>query len=122
MSSSSPFARTTSFKKGTPKPKNSGRTRGARNKTTLALREAALFAAEACGQDGRGTNGLVGFLTSLAQHQPAVFGRLLEKILPMQTSCEQTTTGRLTAAEAATRLRERGLPVPSSLVETGTSR
>jgi hypothetical protein len=114
----SPLARTTSFKKGTPKPSNSGRTKGKRNKTTLVLREAALFAAEACGEDGKGKNGLVGFLMSLAQHQPAVFGRLLEKILPMQASSDRATTGRLSAAEAATRLRERGLPVPSPLVDT----
>jgi hypothetical protein len=113
----SQLARTTSFKKGTPKPSNSGRTKGTRNKATLVLREAALFAAEACGEDGRGKNGLVGFLTSLAQRQPAVFGRLLEKILPMQAGSEPTTPGGLTAAEAATRLRERGLPVPSPLVD-----
>ncbi|MEY9401747.1 hypothetical protein ABIF66_002938 [Bradyrhizobium japonicum] len=116
-SGNSPFARTTTFKKGTPKPSNSGRTKGTRNKTTLVLREATLFAAEACGEDGRGKNGLIGFLTSLAQHQPALFGRLLEKILPMQASSDRATTGRLTAAEAATSLREQGLPVPSPLVE-----
>lgn len=108
--SNSHLARTTLFKKGNSKPKNSGRTRGSRNKTTLVLREAALYAAEACGEDGMGKNGLVGFLMSLAQNQPAVFGRLLVKILPMKTSCEQTVTGRLTMAEATTRLRERGLP------------
>ncbi|MCK1409539.1 hypothetical protein [Bradyrhizobium sp. 76] len=92
----SQLARTTSFKKGTAKPAKSGRMKGTRNKTTLVLREAALFAAEASGEDGRGKNGLVGFLTSLAQHEPAVFGRLLEKILPMEA--------------AATERRQAGLP------------
>ncbi|MCK1732952.1 hypothetical protein IVA79_03030 [Bradyrhizobium sp. 138] len=112
-SGNSSLARSTSFKKGTRKPTNSGRTKGARNKTTLILKEAALLAAEACGEDGKGTNGLVGFLTSLAQQQPAVFGRLLERILPMQFRNKAETTGVLSADEAAQRLRERGLPVPS---------
>ena len=110
----SPLARTTSFKKGTPKPPKSGRRKGGRNKTTMALREAALVAAGLCGQDGKGKGELVGYLRMLAREQPAVFARLLVKILPMQ-SAEIDGTKRYTPAEAATRLRERGLPVPPAL-------
>ena len=95
-SCSSSRARSTSFKKGMPKPTNSGRTKGTRNKTTLVLKEATLLAAEACGADGKGNRGLVGYLTALAQQHPAIFARLLAKLLPMQTSAE---TGRGKSAD-----------------------
>jgi hypothetical protein len=111
----SPLARTTSFKKGTPKPSNSGRRKGAHNKTTMALREAALVAAGLCGQDGKGKGELIGYMRMLAREQPAVFARLLVKILPMQSTAEIDGTKRYTPAEAAARLRERGLPVPQAL-------
>ena len=80
----------------------------------MALREAALVAAGLCGQDGKGKGELVGYLRMLARGHPAVFARLLVKILPMQ-SAEIDGAKRYTPAEAATRLRERGLPVPPAL-------
>jgi len=112
-SGNSSLTRSTSFKRGARKPKNSGRVKGTRNKTTLLLKEATVLAAEACGEDGRGKNGLIGFLTTLARQQPKAFGRLLEKILPMQPRGDLQTGGLLTAEQAAERLTERGSSVPS---------
>jgi hypothetical protein len=46
-----------------------------------------------------------------------VFGRLLAKILPTQVDAGNDSKKFYTPAEAAERLRERGLPVPPTLVE-----
>lgn len=81
------------------------------------LKEATLVAAELCGQDGKGKGQLVGYFMMLAREHPAVFGRLLLKILPMQSVAEIDGTKRYTPSEAAARLRERGLPVPPTLGE-----
>src|SRR3982074_3296129 len=72
------------FAKGAPKPANAGRAKGKRNKTTIMLKEAILTAAELCGQDGRGKDGMVGYLKMLAVKERGLFSRLLEKVLPMQ--------------------------------------
>jgi hypothetical protein len=112
------LARTTSFKKGTPKPPNSGRSKGTRNKSTPLLKEATLAAANLCGQDGNGKGQLIGYLRMLAREHPAVFARLLAKILPTQIDAGGTDSKKLyTPAEAAEHLRKRGLPVPPTLCE-----
>jgi hypothetical protein len=103
------------FKKGDKKPPGAGRARGTPNKRTAILRDAILQAAELVGQDGKGKNGLTGYLMMLAQREKAVYARLLEKVLPMQVRVRDETT-TYTPAEAAERLRERGLPVPASLL------
>jgi hypothetical protein len=113
----SPLARSTSFQKGMPKPPNSGRAKGKRNRTTVMLKEAILTAAELCGQDGKGKDGMVGYLKMLAVKERALFTRLLEKVLPMQLNVEDKTVKMYSAEEAAQRLRERGLPVPPSLLQ-----
>jgi hypothetical protein len=81
----------------------------------MMLKEATLAAASLCGQDGNGKGELVGYLRMLAREQPAVFARLLEKILPMQINAENDGRKLYTPGEAAKRLRERGLPVPPRL-------
>ena len=108
----SPLARTTSFKKGTPKPPNSGRSKGTCNRSTPLLKEAVLAAANLCGQDGNGEGEIVGYFTMLATKHPAVFARLLAKILPTQIDAGAEDRKLYTRAEAAEHLRERGLPVP----------
>lgn len=105
------------FIKGAPKPPNAGRPRGKRNKTTLMLKEAILTAAELCGADGRGKDGMVGYLKMLAVKERALFTRLLERVLPMQLNVKDTTDKIMTPEEAAQQLRDRGLPVPPSLLE-----
>jgi hypothetical protein len=109
------------FVKGAPKPPNAGRAKGKRNRTTVMLKEAILTAAELCGQDGKGKDGMVGYLKMLAVKERALFTRLLEKVLPMQLNVEDKTVKTYSAEEAAQRLRERGLPVPPSLIELGAA-
>lgn len=66
------------------RPKTGGRTAGTPNKTTAALKDAILAAAEAVGHDGNGKEGLTGYLKFLAAGEPKAFAGLLGKVLPMQ--------------------------------------
>jgi hypothetical protein len=93
-----------------------GRAKGQRNRTTVMLKDAVLKAATLIGQDGKGKNGLTGYLMMLAVKERAVYARLLEKVLPMQLELKDKTAPQYTAEEAVARLRERGLPVPNSLL------
>jgi len=103
------------FAKGNP-----GKPKGAKNKFGVKLKEAILEAAERSGRDGKGKDGAVGYLVWLSRSEPAVFGRMLEKVMPLQIDVKDKTD-RLTPAEAIERLRERGLPVPSSLTSLAES-
>lgn len=105
------------FVKGTPRPPNTGRAKGTRNRTTTMLKDAILTAATLLGQDGKGKDGLVGYLKMLAVKERAVYARLLEKVLPMQVHVEDKTSTKYTAEEAVQRLRERKLPVPPALLQ-----
>jgi hypothetical protein len=64
-----------------PKPPNAGkgRPKGIPNKTTTALKEAILRAAEDAGGDG----GIVGYLTQQAHKNPTAFMAILGKVLPL---------------------------------------
>jgi hypothetical protein len=96
---------------------NPGRAKGVRNRTTKLLKEAILEAATLIGQDGRGKGGLTGYLMMLATKERAVYARLLEKVLPMQVHIEDRTVKVYSTEEAAQKLRERGLPVPPTLLQ-----
>jgi hypothetical protein len=102
----------TTFAKGNP-----GKKPGTQNKITVKLKEAILEAAERSGSDGKGKDGTVGYLKWLSRAEPAVYGRMLEKLLPMQLDVKDTTNKPLTPEEAVERLKERGLPVPQSLID-----
>lgn len=65
-------------------PKSPGRPKGVPNKTTQALREAILLAAEAVGEDGAGKGKLKGYCKFLARNEPKAFAGLLGKVLPLQ--------------------------------------
>jgi threonine aldolase len=65
------------FVKGAPKAKTAGRARGTPNRTTVLLKQAIIDAAEQVGLDGRGKEGLVGYLKMLALTEKAVYARLL---------------------------------------------
>lgn len=108
--------RSNAFKKGTPKPPSSGRAKGTRNRTTVLLKDAILKAATLVGHDGKGKDGLIGYLKMLAVRERPVYARLLEKVLPMQVHVQDQTTRLLTPEEAAEKLRARGLPVPQNLL------
>jgi len=60
-----------------------GRPRGALNKTTTALKEAILLAAEEVGYDRQGEDGLTGYLRKVAEDDVKAFSSLLGKVLPM---------------------------------------
>lgn len=65
-----------------------GRAKGTPNKTTKALKDAILMAAEATGCDGKGKDGLVGYLKHVAASDVKAFSMLLGKVLPMQITGE----------------------------------
>ena len=60
-----------------------GRKAGVPNKITRTLKEAILYAAEMAGEDGKGKDGLEGFLARQAQANPKSFMSLLGRVLPM---------------------------------------
>jgi transcriptional regulator of met regulon len=53
-----------------------GRTQGAKNKATSAFAVAFMLAAQQVGEDGRGRNGVVGYLSRIARTEPKLFFRL----------------------------------------------
>lgn len=67
------------------KPPNAGKGRkaGVPNKTTAALKDAILAAAERSGGDLKGKDGLVGYLKRVADEDMKAFSGLLGKVLPM---------------------------------------
>ena len=100
------------FKKGQP---GLGRPKGVKNKLGVLIKEAIVTALEKSGRDGKGKDGAVGYFVWLSRNEPAVFGGLVGKVLPMQLEVKDKTDNKYTPAEAIERLRERGLPVPPSL-------
>lgn len=104
------------FKKGNP---GGGRKPGSPNKVTAQLKHAIVEAAAMVGFDGEGMQGLHGYLARLAIKEPQVFGRLLEKLLPLQLtgSFQHTDRKYETMEDLALALKERGLPPPSRLID-----
>lgn len=70
--------------KRTPPAAGKGRPKGTPNKTTALLKDALLIAAEQAG----GKAGLVGYLRTQANENPAAFLSLLGKVLPLQVTGE----------------------------------
>lgn len=62
----------------------SGRKKGVPNKLTSNLKEAILAAAQDVGQDGKGKDGLQGYLRHVAAVDVKAYSTLLGKVLPMQ--------------------------------------
>jgi len=67
-----------------------GRPKGLPNKTTALLKDAILQAADQAGADGRGKDGLVGYLKARALDTPGPFLALLGKVLPVQVNATVT--------------------------------
>lgn len=65
-----------------------GRPAGIQNKTTRTLKEAILLAAEQVGQDGKGKDGLTGYLRRVAQEDVKAYSSLLAKVLPLTIAGE----------------------------------
>jgi hypothetical protein len=86
-----------------PPPKGGSR-KGIPNKTTGALKEAILKAAELTGLDGKGKEGLVGYLKRVAQEDVKAFSGLLGKVLPLQITGEGGGPIVITATDTDERL------------------
>jgi hypothetical protein len=65
-----------------------GRPKGAVNKTTAALKDAILIAAEREGEDGKGKGKLTGYLRRVAREDVKAFSSLLGRVLPLQVTGE----------------------------------
>ena len=76
------------FKKGDGR---GGRPKGAPNKTTRALKEALIFAAEKSKHSK--THDLEGYLMYLADEKPELFVPLLGKLLPLQVKAKNEDVG-----------------------------
>lgn len=74
--------------KQTQRKAGPGRPKGSPNKTTAALKEAILLAAEQVGEDGEGYDGLTGYLRRVAKEDVKAFSGLLGKVLPYQLTGE----------------------------------
>lgn len=99
------------FAKGNP-----GKPRGRLTSMKFRVKEAVLEAAERSGRDGRGKDGMVGYLVWLSRNEPGIFGRLLMKVMPTEVELADRRS-TLTPSEAADRLRQRNIPVPPLLLE-----
>lgn len=100
--------------------KKGGREKGMPNKVTVLLKEAILTAAEMEGDNQKGRDGVVGYLRTLARREPAVYGRLLEKLLPYQLTGKDGSPMQMvhtTKDQLRERFKERGLPMPPSLID-----
>ena len=106
------------FKKGQKPPAKAGRPKGVPNRTTTLLKEAVLLAAYLEGRDGKGKDGLTGYLRMIAKKYPQSYVQLLNRVLPLQVNASfsatvKTITVTMTAKEAAEIYAEtlRGAPM-----------
>ena len=97
-----------------------GRAPGQQNKTTKAMKEALILAAEKVGSDGKGKDGLVGYLERLARREPRSFASLLGKLLPFQITGKDGMPLSVmfrTKEEVIKEMQDRGLPIPPSVFD-----
>ena len=92
-----------------------GRKRGTPNKATREYREALIEVANQIGSDGKGKEGLIGYLTVIAMYHPTVFVRMLGAMIRSGGASEPDEPEpdepeRLTIEEAKAELRKAGYP------------
>jgi hypothetical protein len=86
------YVRKTPASKDRPQNKNlsktggPGRPRGVQNKVTTLIKEAVVLAAQLEGSDGKGKDGLVGYLRTAARKNRNAFIGLMGRVLPMQVT------------------------------------
>lgn len=100
--------------------KTGGRKKGTPNKVTVILKDGIMTAMEELGQDLKGKDGVIGFLKRMAIRKPEQFMRLVEKLLPYQLTGKDGGPMQMihkTREELVQRMKERGLPVPQSLMD-----
>ena len=103
----------------TPKLRNGnqigpGRQPGSKNKVPMMLRDAILVAARELGADGKGKDGLVGYLKKIARKNPVAYITLLRAVLPLtvraEVNIDETVTYR-SSQEVREELQRRGVPI-----------
>lgn len=93
-----------------------GRPPGATNKVPTVLKEAILLAAELEGWDGKGFDGLTGWLRHLAREDIRSFAMLVGKVLPYSIQAEREVKVEVTyrtVAEIRRELLSRGINMES---------
>ena len=109
------------FKKG--HEKIGGRQKGTTNKVPTILKEAIMLALQAEGSDGRGTDGVVGALRKAWKTERREFLKLASKLLPYQLTGKDGSPLQMmhtTKDQLRERFKERGLPLPPSLLDMPT--
>jgi hypothetical protein len=72
------------FQPGTAVAQGAGRPKGSGNKFPLLLKELIALAAECEGSDGKGKDGILGYLRRIAKEDLKTFAMLLARIIPLQ--------------------------------------
>lgn len=108
------------FQKGEARPEGSGRKPGQKNKHGRLLKECLIIAAEMEGSDGQGKDGLVGALRRCYREEKREFMKLMGKLLPLQITGQDGSPMQIehsTKDQILERFKERGMPLPPSLLE-----
>jgi hypothetical protein len=90
------------------------RGKGIPNKVPKTVHDVVPFAAAQVGEDGRGKDGLVGYLRRIARTQPKLYAPLLARALDYQTTVdddEPTEIVYKTVEEVVEELRKRGISI-----------
>jgi hypothetical protein len=80
---------------------------------TAVLKDAVIYAAQCVGENGKGLNGLVGYLKTLAIEHPKAFAALLGRVIPLHvTSTNTTEVTYRSVEEVKADLKARGIHIP----------
>lgn len=107
------------FVKGMKPLPGAGRKPGVPNKINRLVKESIVEAVERLGSDRKGKDGMVGWLMKQANRYPVAYMRLLDRLLPYELTGKGGGPVQLeyrSKADIVERLKERGLPVPKSLM------
>jgi hypothetical protein len=99
--------------------KTGGRAKGTPNKSSAEMKAIMLAAMDMVGSDGQGTDGAIGYLAMIAWENRDIFGRMIEKLLPFVLTGKDGGPVQLqysNKADVVQRMKERGLPIPKSLM------
>lgn len=93
-------------------PGNPGKPAGVRHLLNKSVKECILEAAARLGSDGKGRDGLVGFMMSVGRRHPTHLLALIGKVLPLQLQAPDFENHRFRSIEEVqAELRARGIPV-----------
>lgn len=97
-----------------------GRPKGSKNKVPVELKRAIMEATAMVGRDGKGKDGLHGYLMRLAIGHPKVYARLLEKLIPMHIKIDDDNVKiekYETVEELQLAMAARGLPSALPMID-----